>query len=741
MSFRQIGGMNKYSKNNIINNEYNSNGTFKNDVVGDINIKVDKDIYVGNNLYVANKIDANIIESNLLQSKDVIISNNGYVNKDLYIDGQIYLINRVDSSGEEITISIESNTERISKNEQDIAELHVNLITDTIVSNNLRVNDDGVIIGNLFVDGNLLLTNGQISETGEYVYDTAYDFVEKINNNISDISSNLNTIKSIMNINDSQDFSINDITNKLSQQDTSLNELKYNLDQHDESLNELKYNLDQHDESLNELKYSISENDTCLNELKLELTTQGEQILGIDLSINDIKYQLSEQDTSLNELKYVQSLFDESLNNLQGNIISNSNLINIQNTVITQQQDEITRLDNNMNDLNEKVLKNDLSLNELTNISNSLIEENIRLDTISRNNIDLANQNTSRITSLQSITTGNSTLLELHNTSINSLDNKVARLENDNNEKTDELENNIEINKANIEGLKEDITTASLTVNGSSFFNGEMRVTNNIIVPSDHTLFTNDSVVNKSYVDALASGISIKKSCICATTSNISSFDNPGEYINGVWKIDDVSLNDGFRVLVKDQTTKSENGIYIYSTDLNRLVRADDMAVNDLTSSSTVFVTFGTINTKTVFTQESTAIIGVDPVIFIEFYTIETTFTDLNLFNLTINGTLKVNKFQTFSDYRIKNNIQKLDNTFSVDKLNPVIYDKINTTSKEIGLIAHEVQEEYPYLVEGDKDGQDMQAVNYMGIIGILIKEVQDLKSEVSNLKQLLHNL
>ncbi len=52
-------------------------------------------------------------------------------------------------------------------------------------------------------------------------------------------------------------------------------------------------------------------------------------------------------------------------------------------------------------------------------------------------------------------------------------------------------------------------------------------------------------------------------------------------------------------------------------------------------------------------------------------------------------------------------------------------------------MIAHEVQEYYPFLVEGEKDGYNTQSVNYIGLIGVLIKEIQELKREIKILKQL----
>ena len=84
-----------------------------------------------------------------------------------------------------------------------------------------------------------------------------------------------------------------------------------------------------------------------------------------------------------------------------------------------------------------------------------------------------------------------------------------------------------------------------------------------------------------------------------------------------------------------------------------------------------------------------------------------------------------------FSDYRIKDEIRPLDEKYSVDKLRPVSYRNKATKKREIGLIAHELQEIYPSLVNGKKDGAEMQSVNYIGLIPILINEVKNLKKRM----------
>ena len=45
-------------------------------------------------------------------------------------------------------------------------------------------------------------------------------------------------------------------------------------------------------------------------------------------------------------------------------------------------------------------------------------------------------------------------------------------------------------------------------------------------------------------------------------------------------------------------------------------------------------------------------------------------------------------------------------------------------------------KEDGNYEVTFEKDGKEMQSINYIGIIGVLVKEVQDLKKRVSELEK-----
>jgi hypothetical protein len=99
---------------------------------------------------------------------------------------------------------------------------------------------------------------------------------------------------------------------------------------------------------------------------------------------------------------------------------------------------------------------------------------------------------------------------------------------------------------------------------------------------------------------------------------------------------------------------------------------------------------------------------------------------------LDVSGQIQASSYNATSDYRTKDNVIKLDTSFTVDGLNPVTYQFKPTGKQDVGFLAHEVQELYPFLVNGVKDGPQNQSLNYNGFIGILTKEIKDLKKKVS---------
>jgi len=96
--------------------------------------------------------------------------------------------------------------------------------------------------------------------------------------------------------------------------------------------------------------------------------------------------------------------------------------------------------------------------------------------------------------------------------------------------------------------------------------------------------------VNKGQLDAAQNGLDVKASVRAATTGNITIATalNSGDTLDGV------TLANGDRVLVKDQTTKSENGIWVVAATPAR--SADASSAGQLSGGTFVFVEEGTVN-------------------------------------------------------------------------------------------------------------------------------------------------
>jgi hypothetical protein len=178
------------------------------------------------------------------------------------------------------------------------------------------------------------------------------------------------------------------------------------------------------------------------------------------------------------------------------------------------------------------------------------------------------------------------------------------------------------LTQVDVDNIRVDANTISTTNN-----NGDLTLSPNgtgtVKVPSgykDRAGFTTDSLATKEYVDATSQGLDVKNSVVAATTVNLSATYANGTsgvgatltYGSAVTTLDGVTLTDGDRILVKNQTTQSENGIYVRtsSTVWTRSIDAD--TASELTGGAFVFVEQGTDNADNgyVFTHEGTPTIG-----------------------------------------------------------------------------------------------------------------------------------
>lgn len=119
-----------------------------------------------------------------------------------------------------------------------------------------------------------------------------------------------------------------------------------------------------------------------------------------------------------------------------------------------------------------------------------------------------------------------------------------------------------------------------------------------------------DHAATKGYVDAARSGLDVKQSVRAATTApiNLATDLEAGDVLDTT-----VTLVAGDRVLVKNQSTASENGIYVVQAS-GAAVRATDFDSNaEVTPGAFTFVEEGTTNADSgwVLTTNGTINVGV----------------------------------------------------------------------------------------------------------------------------------
>ena len=163
----------------------------------------------------------------------------------------------------------------------------------------------------------------------------------------------------------------------------------------------------------------------------------------------------------------------------------------------------------------------------------------------------------------------------------------------------------------------DDITINGQTVSttaGNIDINLSPHGTGTVIVPSgyeDRSGFQNQSLANKAYVDQVAQGLDTKPSCKYGTTANLAATYSNGTAgvgatltasSNGALSVDGATPSVADRILVKDQSTAFQNGIYVVTTVgdgstafvLTRATPEDQPA--ELTGGAFVFVEDGSAN-------------------------------------------------------------------------------------------------------------------------------------------------
>jgi len=182
------------------------------------------------------------------------------------------------------------------------------------------------------------------------------------------------------------------------------------------------------------------------------------------------------------------------------------------------------------------------------------------------------------------------------------------------------------LQQLDVDNVRVDTNTISTTnTNGDLVLSPDG--TGTVTVPSGYknrTGFGTNSLVTKEYVDAIKQALDVKDSVVVATTANLSAnYNNAGGTLTNsgtlaALSIDGVSLSAADRVLVKDQSSAAENGIYVVTTVGDGstawvLTRADDANTSaELTGGVFTFVEQGTIGADNgyVFTHNGAPTLG-----------------------------------------------------------------------------------------------------------------------------------
>ena len=185
----------------------------------------------------------------------------------------------------------------------------------------------------------------------------------------------------------------------------------------------------------------------------------------------------------------------------------------------------------------------------------------------------------------------------------------------------------------NITILDNSITSTNANGNITLDPNGSGTVdVNSSKITSVTTPTAASDAATKGYVDSVANGLDVKASVRYATTADVAGTYNNGAGTitagsNGAFSIDGQVPSAGDRILLKNQSTTTQNGIYTVTTVgsgsaayvLTRTPDAD--AASEITGGAFVFVEEGTANADNgyVFTHNGEPTLGTDAITLAQF--------------------------------------------------------------------------------------------------------------------------
>lgn len=111
----------------------------------------------------------------------------------------------------------------------------------------------------------------------------------------------------------------------------------------------------------------------------------------------------------------------------------------------------------------------------------------------------------------------------------------------------------------------------------------------------------------------------------------------------------------------------------------------------------------------------------------------------LNTYRMTLDtlgNAVFRNNVTAYSDARLKTNVETITNALdTVSKMRGVTYERIDSGTKGVGVIAQEMKEVLPEVVMDASSEDEFMSVSYGNIVGVLIEAIKELKAEIEELK------
>jgi len=103
--------------------------------------------------------------------------------------------------------------------------------------------------------------------------------------------------------------------------------------------------------------------------------------------------------------------------------------------------------------------------------------------------------------------------------------------------------------------------------------------------------------------------------------------------------------------------------------------------------------------------------------------------------DVLVTGVTTSTDFNSASDINLKTNIKTIENPIEkILKINGVTFNWKKDNRLSVGVIAQEIEEVFPELVQGE----DPKTVNYNGLIALLIECIKEQQVEINILKSKL---